>query len=550
MRTEEELFAAKDRAVGRLLALPGVTAVGLGGREVGGAPTGELVLRVYVERKLPLDALPAEHLVPAEIEGLATDVAEMGRHTFAAGPPVPGRVADVPADFADDETRRPLVGGSRLMAENRIGTLGCLLEHQTDPAKVYALTNWHVAVGFDSRDINAPFDAIRAGQPKLASCTRCCSRLIGTVAEGEFDEIRGTDFAVIQLDVGMDWTADIFEIGAVAGTHTLTTGKIAGHDYQVRKRGHRTRLTGGTVDALGVSLPLLGFTVQNSILVKANPDPTSPPTQPIVFVLPGDSGSALVNDANEVVGLVFSQMGPGFEGRTTPPGTQPLSFGGAVPIDRILTRLTELPKHLPLKVATAASAGIKRTVPGHAMVAVPEEVTAALGVTAGAMAGTSAAGSTVGSGAGSAVGSAAAPERFAAGAPWLPAPLPDPGFARAVQSDLDRSRSGRALIDAWLEHQDELLDLVNGNRRVAAVWHRSGGSALFQLFIRMPERPDVTVPRTVHGRPLSDCLDRIQSAFGRYGSSRLRSDLERIREQLPDLAGLSYPQFIAALGID
>jgi len=33
--------------------LPGVTAVGLGGRERAGEPTGEIVLKVFVERGVP-----------------------------------------------------------------------------------------------------------------------------------------------------------------------------------------------------------------------------------------------------------------------------------------------------------------------------------------------------------------------------------------------------------------------------------------------------------------------------------------------------------------
>ena len=38
--TDAEYFAIKDRASPRLLALPHVNAVGLGGREKNGQPTG------------------------------------------------------------------------------------------------------------------------------------------------------------------------------------------------------------------------------------------------------------------------------------------------------------------------------------------------------------------------------------------------------------------------------------------------------------------------------------------------------------------------------
>jgi hypothetical protein len=39
--SDEKLFAIKDRAVEQLFRIPGVTAVGLGGRVCDGRPTGE-----------------------------------------------------------------------------------------------------------------------------------------------------------------------------------------------------------------------------------------------------------------------------------------------------------------------------------------------------------------------------------------------------------------------------------------------------------------------------------------------------------------------------
>ena len=77
MPTEEELLAIKERAAARLMALPSVTGVGIGGRMRGGQPTGELVLKVYVKRKLPANEVDPAELVPAEIEGIPTDVSEL-----------------------------------------------------------------------------------------------------------------------------------------------------------------------------------------------------------------------------------------------------------------------------------------------------------------------------------------------------------------------------------------------------------------------------------------------------------------------------------------
>jgi hypothetical protein len=117
-----------------------------------------------------------------------------------------------------------------------------------------------------------------------------------------------------------------------------------------------------------------------------------------------------------------------------------------------------------------------------------------------------------------------------------------------VERDLDRSRAGRLLMTVWLEHQAELLTLINTNRRVTLAWHRSGAAALAQTLARMALQPELSLPFTINGRPLHECLDRMQEAFERFGSVRLRRDLTRVRRLLPDLAGLTYRQILDALG--
>ena len=76
-RSEEELFAIKERAAAQLMSIPGVTAVGLGGRARAGELIDELVLKVYVAEKRPPEALDPAELVPPEFEGIPTDVEQM-----------------------------------------------------------------------------------------------------------------------------------------------------------------------------------------------------------------------------------------------------------------------------------------------------------------------------------------------------------------------------------------------------------------------------------------------------------------------------------------
>src|SRR5687767_11201798 len=76
--TDEEYLAIKDRAAERLLTIPHVNAVGIGGRNKGGKPTGTIAIKVFVTRKKPAADVPPEELIPESIEGVPTDVVQMG----------------------------------------------------------------------------------------------------------------------------------------------------------------------------------------------------------------------------------------------------------------------------------------------------------------------------------------------------------------------------------------------------------------------------------------------------------------------------------------
>jgi hypothetical protein len=61
-----------------LLARENVVGVAAGIKLKKGAPTGDAVLTILVERKLPKSRLSQEALVPAEVDGVVTDVVESG----------------------------------------------------------------------------------------------------------------------------------------------------------------------------------------------------------------------------------------------------------------------------------------------------------------------------------------------------------------------------------------------------------------------------------------------------------------------------------------
>jgi hypothetical protein len=503
MPTESEHSAIKARAAARLLALPGVVAVGLGSKEVGDAPTDQLAIKVFVKVKRPPEAVPADELIPAEIEGVPTDVIESGEIHLVADPPGAIKTA-----HTEDTRFRPLTGGGRIRREGSSwsGTMGCFLVDPGDMSKVYGLTNFHVVA---AGDVAAPVAGTsRLGQPSgSGSVTACCSDVFGTFAGGAKSGDR--DEALVRLDPGTQWLAEIAEIGMVEGTYELKQEDAKLQTYRVRKRGARTQLTGGVVRALEATTG----EADNLVVIKPNPNPAAG-AQTVYFDYEGDSGSAVVNKSNEAVALVYARDDSG--------------NGYAYAIKHVLARFASVEK-VAVEVAVAVAEDHVNTVPGAAMVATPPELADALGR----------------------AGRPAPALRPVPPSPppgWVPEPVLLSAGPPHLERDLDRSSAGRALMTIWLDHQVELLTLVNSNRRVAVAWHRSGASALFQALARMPLAPEVALPTTINGEPLAACLDRMQATFDRFASARLRRDLARVQGLLPDLAGLTYPQIIDALG--
>jgi hypothetical protein len=70
----------KDASSERLRAYPNVTGVGVGFKEVAGARTDIVAIRVYVAPKLPRTQLADEDVLPEEIEGMQVDVIKTRFH--------------------------------------------------------------------------------------------------------------------------------------------------------------------------------------------------------------------------------------------------------------------------------------------------------------------------------------------------------------------------------------------------------------------------------------------------------------------------------------
>ncbi len=129
--------AVKDAVAAEWLDLPNVTGIGVGYKYVRGERTDQIAIRIYVAAKLSEQELRDRKFrpVPAEIEGIPTDVAEL--------PPM--RPSADPSGSRADR-KDPLVGGISIGTANHPfsrGTLGTFVFDRSS-GEQFVLSNEHV----------------------------------------------------------------------------------------------------------------------------------------------------------------------------------------------------------------------------------------------------------------------------------------------------------------------------------------------------------------------------------------------------------------------
>lgn len=117
--------AALDRHEGELLRLPNVAGVGASLKEQKGKPNGKISLTVFVEKKVPMKKLDSS-AIPAEVDGVTTDVVEVGKLEPLA---FAGRVRPAMPGYS--------IGHSKVSA----GTFGCLVRD------LYSSSQQHLLLG-------------------------------------------------------------------------------------------------------------------------------------------------------------------------------------------------------------------------------------------------------------------------------------------------------------------------------------------------------------------------------------------------------------------
>ena len=451
-----------------LKKIPGVIAVDIGFKQTGGRLTDTLSFIVYVAEKKNEKDLHPEHIIPREMHGVRTDVVKIAKS---------GRAT---ATLPDNTKYRPIKGGIQIgngvkdsSGFTHFGTIGCFATRDSD-SSIVGLSNLHVMFAAGAHgEIGAEHNGSKMGQPEYwESCYCCDCDLIGNIISGIRDGV--IDAAICTLNGDVAKANEIEEIGNVAGSApTVNVGGIITSvriGDPVKKRGRTTGLKTGTVQSINYALDVDGTPFAGQLHIT----PDNPGER---FFDRGDSGSALVNSSNQVVGLMFAF--PFASGTTDPDGT-----GVAGKVHEVMSRL-----HISIPSGAFASGG--------------------------------------GSGAGSI--------RRTSFETVNNRTTPDPNTNRII-ADLEKkllgSEPGKSVIGLYYKHRTEIRDMINHHRPATVAWQRNQGPAFLASIIKSVQNPGTTIQQDINGVSLDDLLRAMKSVLLTHGSVSLREDIDRFGEEL------------------
>lgn len=293
----------------QLLRKANVVATGLGYKVVQGKRTPGLSVVCSVARKLPRSQLVSADRVPATLDGLPTDVVETGRIRIFQSPtekfrPAPGGVSightDITAGTLGCVVRkngeRFILSNNHVLANSNTARNGdpILQPGPTDggrmPTDQLAVLSEFVPIRFRDSPSGCGFArGVAIAANFLAALAGSEARLRAVIAQAEPNLV---DAAIARPLRDSDILDEILEIGTIRNVVTAQLGMA------VQKSGRTTGFTRGEILQVDVTVNVqygAGQVATFTDQVMAG-----------AMSQGGDSGSAILDDENNLVGLLFA----------------------------------------------------------------------------------------------------------------------------------------------------------------------------------------------------------------------------------------------------
>ena len=300
----------------RILGQENVIGVGVGHKEIGDIRTKQLSIVVLVAKKLPLKELKHRQVVSRKIEGVDTDIIEVGRVKMLG---------------LRTNQLRPAAPGSSI-AHYRVtaGTLGAVV-YDRKTGEQLILSNNHILAngsnGYDGRcalgdpilqpatnDGGKEADRIagllryipinQGSEKQQVSCfytngfSALANILMNMIKPGyemqvlkKRNRVNDVDCALAQPDCPQLISEDIIDFGRVQGVAEATTGIF------VKKSGRTTGVTSGTINIINTTLKV---EMNNKLVLFSDQIISNLKSEG------GDSGSLVLTSDNLAVGLLFA----------------------------------------------------------------------------------------------------------------------------------------------------------------------------------------------------------------------------------------------------
>jgi hypothetical protein len=513
---QQKTLAALEQARALLADNPTVVSVELGYKITAADLSSIPAIRVLVRDKMPASSVPEEHMIPDVIGGLPTDVIalterELYGHDMTGG----------------DQIKR-IVWNAMSPGS---GTLGCIATRVADSRPVM-LSCEHVFLANEGH----PAEQRDIFQPDLSRCMGSVCNGVGYATVGHRDNIHWVDPSVhtppndsdptYYVDCALgeletdDYKPGISKVGAIAGSRDITQYVPTGTPIKVRKTGATTDFTEGTVVSVSTDFPATSdlestnriiivradtgkgkpyetrirvppHLVQDTIDAYNSKNPNGTVTdvgdntlhfQVNTFSQGGDSGSAVVDDSGNIVGILYGG-----------------DYQMVIPDVGI-----------PVKVPV-----------GNAHICHIGPVMHQMGIRIDPAA---------------AVSTADADRHFGPGSA-IASDRPDRSIEQAVarlEARLRDSTVGRELVNAVREVGQEVVDLVHHRRPVMVAWHRNQGPQFAALLVQCVSDTQQALPPRVKETELDTLLIRMADALAAQGSRELVQVLEHWRDWILD----------------
>jgi hypothetical protein len=509
-RESNRLYAMLNSGIrDRLMRYPGVRHVSVGLKITGNDLIWERCFHVYVDEKKQGAVLSKEELIPEVIDGIRTDVHEIGKAS--------------PATACEDTSRyRPIKGGISISngapvnSSTQFGTLG-VIGRKTGFSRcnAMALTNWHVLYLSGPLPRYKIEEGWRVFQPDLIMigantaynpANAPTDSDIGKVVKGVFNDT--VDCAIFEVNrsccncCGVPYENVINRLETISPLHfNGITGRGRAHAgdavYFVGAKSGPTAATvvtdsapkditypnsvigDFTVTSSPVGNTVRHYTGQLKIQLAGTHPCNSVVTPPSGYSGPpysravdhGDSGSLLVNSQNQAVGLLFATD-------DTAPAAPPFTlFGYANHYDDVIAALQSVGINFEINYSQPSSGGSRGDMPGFFQ-------------------------------------------------------EPDSEIFLQWKQRVESNAKTRAIYQAVNDHRDEVLMLINHCRPVTVAWHRAKGPAYAAVVADNFRDGKFEYPSEINGISNEQLLQRMYNVLMEKGSSRLKNDLRQFGSEV------------------